>query len=120
LEFPVVIVPETLGKERPAGEVEVDRTTGMLTVKFGEGMSAYHAINTQWRKERDREELYRLLYVALTRAKQRLCLVVDPSAPPAKLAGDIAEKLGWREAFPPDIVVRDCALPSSPPEFAAR
>lgn len=120
LEFPVVIVPETLSKERPAGEVEVDRTTGMLTVKFGEGMSAYHSINVQWRKERDREELYRLLYVALTRARKRLCLVVDPSAPPAKLAGDIVEKLGWREAFPAGLTVRDCTLPSPPPEFAAR
>lgn len=109
LEFPVVIVPETLAKERIAGEVEVDRTTGMLTVKFGEGMSAYHAINVQWRKDRDREELYRLLYVALTRARRRLCLVVDPSAPPAKLAGDIVEKLGWRESFPAGVVVRDCA-----------
>jgi hypothetical protein len=47
-------------------------------------------------------------------------LVVDPSAPPAKLAGDIVERLGWREAFPSDVTVRDCTLPSPPVVAAAR
>jgi ATP-dependent exoDNAse (exonuclease V) beta subunit len=112
LEFPVVVVPETLSSERPAGAVEVDRYSGMLTVKFGEGSSAYHALNVQARKERDREELRRLLYVACTRARRRLCLVVDPSAPPAKLAGEIIEHLGWREAFPPDVKVREARASS--------
>jgi ATP-dependent exoDNAse (exonuclease V) beta subunit len=113
LEFDCVVIPETLAPERRMGDLEIDRSTGMLTVSFGGGGSSYHLINTQWRKERDREELYRLLYVALTRAKRRLCLVVDPSAPPSKLAGDVVEKLGWREGFPDEIKIREAS--TAPP-----
>jgi ATP-dependent helicase/nuclease subunit A len=106
LEFPTVVVPETLKKERPSGEIEVDKSAGLLTVKFGSQLSAFHALNAQRRKDRDREELYRLLYVALTRAKERLCLVVNPSAPNTILAGDVMDRLGFREGIPAEIRVR--------------
>ncbi|HRK22175.1 MAG TPA: 3'-5' exonuclease, partial [Fimbriimonadaceae bacterium] len=105
LEFPVVVVPDVHGKIRPQQEVEIDRS-GLTTVKFGKVDSVYHTFNVHWRKERDQEELYRLLYVALTRAKRRLCLVVNPGGPTNVLAGDIPDWMGWNEGMPEGLTVR--------------
>lgn len=105
LEFPVVVVPDMHGKARNAQEVEIDRS-GMVTVKFGKVDSAYHTFNVLWRKDRDRDELYRILYVALTRAERRLCLVLNPGGPTVTLAGDIPDRLGWNEGIPEGVLVR--------------
>lgn len=105
LEFPVVVVPDLQGRVQAMQEVEIDRS-GMLTVKFGEGLSIYHAYNTHWRKQRDIEERYRLLYVALTRARRRLCLSIHPGGSNITLAGDIPDRMGWKEGLPEGLVVK--------------
>lgn len=76
LEFPVVILPDTYQKLHGiARNVELSRQTGLVAVQVRDRINA----NRDWiagqRKRREKEEEFRLLYVAMTRAKERLCLV---------------------------------------------
>jgi hypothetical protein len=66
----------------------------------------FHHLNTDLRKARDREEELRLLYVAMTRAKRRLCIAVNPGGRNTTLAGLIPETLGWSEGLPESVRVR--------------
>ena len=75
LEFPVVILPDTYQKLHGiARNVELSRQTGLVAVQVRDRINA----NRDWiagqRKGREKEEEFRLLYVAMTRAKERLCL----------------------------------------------
>jgi ATP-dependent helicase/nuclease subunit A len=80
LEFPIVILPD-LDRQFPSssqGRLAFHKSAGIgLNIRFGE---AEDAPSSQWQKIRDLDkqeelsELKRVLYVALTRAKQHLIL----------------------------------------------
>lgn len=114
LEFDVVVVPETLTRERPMGELEIDKRKGMITFKVDTGGSMFHQFNAGLRKARDREEELRLLYVAMTRAKRRLCVVANPGGKNTTLGGLIPETLGWGEGIPAGVKVREAGGQSEP------
>jgi ATP-dependent exoDNAse (exonuclease V) beta subunit len=77
LEFPVVVLPDTYGllEGNLQADVFADRKLGIVATKFGLRASLYYA----WLKEKQRvknhQEELRVLYVALTRAVSRLCIV---------------------------------------------
>ncbi len=81
LEFPVVIIPELdrSFSNSSQGRVAFHKTTGLgLTIKYGEnetaGSSVWKSIKELDKRE-ELSELKRVLYVALTRAKEQLILV---------------------------------------------
>lgn len=79
LEWPVVVLPQTDKKlTGRARDVVIDPTEGLVASKFGKGQSTMHKLLTEKRKRRDEEEEKRVLYVALTRAKSRLCICYFP------------------------------------------
>ena len=79
LEFPVVIVAETDRKvEGWADSVIVDSRQGLVAANFQRYQDAAYRYLNGRRKERNIEEEQRVLYVAMTRARRRLCLVVQP------------------------------------------
>lgn len=107
LEWPVVIVPEM---HKPIGrrtnEVEVDPRQRIAITKFGKRPSIYFNWLADQRQEREREEELRLLYVAFTRAKERLCVVTHGAAKPDTLAKRVAGIIGLGKTAPPGFEVR--------------
>jgi ATP-dependent exoDNAse (exonuclease V) beta subunit len=80
LEWPVVVLPQTDKKlSWRAGPLAVDPTEGLVAAKFGKEPSLMHKMLTEKRKRREEEEEKRILYVGLTRAKQRLCICIVPA-----------------------------------------
>jgi ATP-dependent exoDNAse (exonuclease V) beta subunit len=79
LEWDVVVIPQT--DKRLSGrarDVVVEPSLGMVAAKFSKGQSIAHKFLTDRRKRRDDEEEKRVLYVALTRARKRLCICLVP------------------------------------------
>jgi len=77
LEFPVVILPD-LHRQKRGVTIETlryDRSENVLGVKLGDVMNAGAAALAHLDRERAREEWRRLLYVAITRAEDRLVLL---------------------------------------------
>jgi ATP-dependent helicase/nuclease subunit A len=77
LEFPVVILPD-LHRDKRAYEIPVlryDWPSETLGVKLGDAMNTGAAALGHLDRQREREERRRLLYVALTRAEDRLVLL---------------------------------------------
>ncbi|HZH97592.1 MAG TPA: 3'-5' exonuclease, partial [Fimbriimonadaceae bacterium] len=110
LEFPIVVVPEMhWSPGRPSGDVEVDPALPMLTTKFGKGCSMFHEWLAHRRQQRELDEEWRVLYVALTRAKHRLCLVLNPGAHGDRFSEKIPKLLGYKEEAPGNIRVRTLA-----------
>ncbi|MBI1755806.1 MAG: UvrD-helicase domain-containing protein [Fimbriimonas ginsengisoli] len=96
LEFEAVVVTD-LGEAPGANkEVAVDPETGLFTASFAKTRSTFEQVLRHRANEReDREEL-RLAYVAMTRAKTRLCLVMPDSSKdraPAKRISPILKRL---------------------------
>jgi ATP-dependent helicase/nuclease subunit A len=82
LEFPVVILPD-LHRGKSAGERPVlrfDWPSRTLGVRLGERLNAGAAWLEHRYREREREEARRVLYVACTRAKQKLILLGSDGA----------------------------------------
>ena len=79
LEWPVVILAQT---DRPIvpkmRDLVVDPSLGIAATKFSKGQSLMHKLLTHRKKAGDEEEERRILYVALTRAQNRLCVVLVP------------------------------------------
>lgn len=107
LEWPVVIVPQM---HKPIGrrtsDVEIDPRLCLAVTKFGKRPSLYHTWLSWQRNEREREEELRLLYVAFTRARQRLCITIHGSAKHDTLAKRVAGIVGVGKTMPPGYVVR--------------
>jgi ATP-dependent helicase/nuclease subunit A len=82
LEFPVVILPDLHRDKRgyTIPVVRYDWPTGTLGVKLGEAMNTGAAALGHLDREREREERRRLLYVAMTRAEDRLVLLGSAAA----------------------------------------
>jgi len=82
LEFPVVILPDLHRQKqtRTAKTLRFDWTERVLGVTLGDAMNAGAAALAQRHREREREEFRRLLYVAATRAEDRLVLLGSDDA----------------------------------------
>lgn len=108
LEFEIVIVPDTHGlPEKGSREVEIDPRLGTVVTKFGKGASLFHSWTAERRKEREAEEEQRVLYVALTRAKQRLCIAAHPRTKAANcVARKIALHAGLERSAPEGALIR--------------
>ncbi|HVE39720.1 MAG TPA: UvrD-helicase domain-containing protein [Planctomycetota bacterium] len=82
LEFPVVILPD-LHRDKKSYEIPVlryDWPSRTLGVKLGDAMNTGAAALGHLDREREREERRRLLYVALTRAEDRIVLLGSAKA----------------------------------------
>src|SRR5262249_52649954 len=77
LEFPVVILPDLHRQKRglTVETVRYDRSENVLGVKLGDVLNSGAAALAHLDRERAREEWRRLLYVAVTRAEDRLVLL---------------------------------------------
>lgn len=107
LEFPVVVVPETLTSlVRNIQDFEIDRREGLVATSAGPTKGQYHAFVSEKRKGLDAEEEKRLLYVAMTRAQRRLCLVVSPNARSGTIAKVISEATGYPGTPVPGVRMR--------------
>ncbi|RIJ98038.1 MAG: hypothetical protein DCC46_12130 [Armatimonadetes bacterium] len=108
LEFPIVVLPDThspmSGRKK---EVEVERTQAILTCRFEAGVSAFHDWNSECRKEREMAEEWRIVYVAMTRAKERLCVVAHPKSRSQSVAERLAYLTPWDNARTPGVRVRE-------------
>ena len=101
LEWPVVLIPEV--HERLTvnpGAVEVDARRHLTVAKFTPKSSFYHDWIASKRHERDAAEEERLLYVAMTRARERLFLVAHNAANPNSMARKLASALGITSLTP--------------------
>jgi ATP-dependent helicase/nuclease subunit A len=83
LEWPVVILPDLHRQSQPRDEraVRVDWPTRTVGVRLGEKCDSGGAALAWLDRERRREEEKRLLYVAVTRARERLLFLGSQKAP---------------------------------------
>jgi ATP-dependent helicase/nuclease subunit A len=102
LEFPVVIVPQThdMLDRKKHQDVEIDPSRGLVAARFAQLGSNYHHWLAEERRAKEREEELRVLYVALTRAKRRLCVCLDPKGPGKNLAGLICKMVNYKKEAP--------------------
>lgn len=108
LEFDVVIVPQTtrrIGKLRDE-DVRFDPRIGIAAASFGAPHSRYFLWLQELRKERETAEDWRVVYVALTRARKRLCVVTRHKGAHT-VADVIAKHSGFKEGVPPGVFVRE-------------
>jgi ATP-dependent helicase/nuclease subunit A len=109
LEFETVVVPEMhkpLDSKRES--LEIDPKLGVIVPRFGKQISPYHAWIADSRKQRQTEEEERVLYVALTRAKRRLCVVAHSQTKKAGcFARVVAKQIGLDSGSPLGAKVRD-------------
>ena len=106
LEFPVVVLPDTMqGFRGGTRDVQIDARLGMVTVKPGKVPPMAHRFVEETRAARDEAEGQRLLYVALTRARKRLCVCVYPPNSRRSMNSILAGRI--KEGVPPGVVVRD-------------
>lgn len=94
LEFPVVIVPEMLKTEKDRKqEVAVDPRMGLVSTCFRGHIGLTASWLTHREQNRDRDEEWRVLYVAMTRAQKRLCVVIHENKSNPSLGGQLAKLL---------------------------
>jgi ATP-dependent exoDNAse (exonuclease V) beta subunit len=112
LEFDVVVLPDMHKRfGRMAGDVLIDPRSGTVMTKFG-GPSQRAVDTVCWKMLHnrldvvEREEALRVLYVAMTRAKKRLCVVTAPSPNEKTPAGLVTARMGLTDATLPGLVVR--------------
>jgi ATP-dependent helicase/nuclease subunit A len=108
LEFPVVVLPDThLKLSWGAQDIEIDPWLQMMTTKFGPSSSMFHEWLGVERQSREENEEWRVMYVAFTRAKERLCVVVNPSGAGERVADKLGKHIGFKNGVPPGIMVRE-------------
>jgi len=108
LEFEIVVVPQTttkIGKIREE-DVRFDPRIGMAAASFGVPRSRFFLWLQDLRREREKQEDWRVIYVALTRARKRLCVVTRPSGAHT-VADAIAKHSGFKEGIPPGVKLRE-------------
>ncbi len=81
-----------------SGVLENERES-MLGLKLGDAMSADYPALKEREELRSLAEYRRLLYVAVTRARERLDIILEPSANPATPCGIIHEALAGVEDY---------------------
>ncbi len=107
LEFPIVVLPDMHKKmRRDMSELEIDRELGLITAKYTKKASVYHLWLSERRKDQEQEEKLRVLYVAMTRAKKKLCMVVHPDLRTTTFGGKVAEMMAFTGTPLPGTKVR--------------
>jgi ATP-dependent helicase/nuclease subunit A len=106
LEFPVVVVPQT---DKPLGgnpkDLAIDAQLGLAATKFGQTPQCLmHRWLSDRKRDKEEQEELRVLYVALTRAKSRLCICVYPPRGRKTLSKAIGDAIGSQP--PPGVRVR--------------
>lgn len=90
LEFDVVVVTGLdVRQARSAQPIELDRDAGLAVAKLGATQLPAQKWLADRRRDGEAAEQLRNLYVALTRAKRRLCVVVDDGADQTLLSGRV-------------------------------
>jgi len=109
LEFPVVIVPETLKPDKPREqEVALDPRRGLVATCFRKQVGLTAAWLLHEEAEREREEQWRVMYVAMTRARERLCVVIHEQRSHNSIGGKLANILRVDTDFRPEgLTVRE-------------
>ena len=115
LEFETVVLPDVHRQlSGRSGPVEVDGKLGLVATKFGREESLYHKWLTNLRKDRDVAEEMRVLYVAMTRARQRLCIVAHPKARNyGSIAAIVGRHMNWGSTPPLGLTIRTPGKPES-------
>ena len=92
LEFPVVVLPDMHYRlNRPQKEILCQPKNGIVITKLTqEPLKFYKELDEKLRAT-EREEELRILYVAMTRAKERLCVCIHPDASMQTLGGLVAK-----------------------------
>jgi ATP-dependent exoDNAse (exonuclease V) beta subunit len=112
LEWPVVIVADNdrdpnKGVKANIYDLETDPRVKMAVAKLGTKSSGYFDLLAEGHKLRDAEEEWRVMYVALTRARDRLCVCVHPTGAGNTFAAELAKRVGYKTGVvPPGIRVR--------------
>lgn len=79
LEKEVIILTQTEKRmESRPREVIIDPQLGLIATHFGRGQSTMYKLLAERRQARELAEEERVMYVALTRAKERLCICTFP------------------------------------------
>jgi ATP-dependent exoDNAse (exonuclease V) beta subunit len=95
LEFPIVVLPQTHDViVRKIRDIEVDTRIEAFSPHLQGEQAPFHVFLGQRRKDREREDAARLLYVALTRAERRLAVVTHAQAGNDTFAGILARAVG--------------------------
>lgn len=113
LEFPVVVLPD-LHRQKQARKTPTARydwPTGVLGVSLGDRMDSGAAALAHNDREREREEWRRLLYVAMTRAGDRLLLLGSAQAREETFLGLLRDDLGGHAAVTSKPYVRPAFRP---------
>ncbi|MEZ0324450.1 MAG: UvrD-helicase domain-containing protein [Fimbriimonas sp.] len=106
LEFPVVVVPQTDRRlEGRTKDLAIDSRVGLVATKFGKVPAMMHRYLSELKKLREEEEELRVLYVALTRAKTRLCVCLYPTRGHKTISKIISDAVG--QVPPPGVIVRE-------------
>jgi ATP-dependent helicase/nuclease subunit A len=121
LEFPVVLLANLSGMSGGGGEKPVSRLdagTGRAALRLGTSVSAAMALADQREKELERRESVRLLYVAMTRAREELILIGAEKPGPGALSGHLRDAGSWpvdgREGRIPALMVEAGKVPEPP------
>lgn len=113
LEFPVVVVPEVhyWPRRRPE-DVVIDPWLKLVATKFSGTKTFYTSWLVERKFERELEEDMRLLYVALTRAKNRLCVGASSKTSQGGTLGQrIYRDFGLSSGAPHGSVIRRDEVP---------
>ncbi len=112
LEFDVVVLPEMHKRLTPnAPSVASEPAKGLVASGLRRPTSAFYRWLAESQVKRERDERLRVLYVGMTRAKRRLCLVVDENGGADTLAGVVAKHAGLPNNPLPGLFVRRSADP---------
>ncbi|OJU65534.1 MAG: hypothetical protein BGO01_01010 [Armatimonadetes bacterium 55-13] len=115
LEFDTVILPDMYTRlSGTAKDVAIHPKLGLVAVKFGKVGNIFHSWINEVKKRNDMEEELRVLYVAMTRAKHRLCIAAHPSPRVTScLAKEVAKNIGLGTRTLPNVNVRKSGGESS-------
>ncbi|MFI5361903.1 MAG: UvrD-helicase domain-containing protein [Elusimicrobiota bacterium] len=126
LEFPVVFAPNLSGKPGGGGDKPVSRldpATGRAALRLGSLASAAMSLADAREKEMERRESVRLLYVAMTRARETLFLLGKEKTGAGALSSHLHAAGSWpsdgEEGRLPAIFVEAGTIPELPPAAAA-
>lgn len=102
LEYPILVVPDTLrSAPKRDGMLEIDPRRGAFSLAFDASKPPISLFLEQMRMSGEKEEMTRLLYVAVTRAKRRLAIVVDPRPKEATFADLVCRATGLKPGTEP-------------------